>query len=277
MENKELIKDFEFKKKFGQNFIFDTNLLNAICRDAELTKDSEVLEIGMGAGTLTKSISSFSKKVVGYEIDESLKEILLENLKECKNVEIVFKDIMKEDDKIIAGKFNNEFSIVANLPYYITTPIIFKFIEGNFNLKSITIMLQKEVAQRICAKPKTKDYGVLSVNLQAISNCSIKRIINRNMFMPAPNVDSAIIHIEIDKNKYKISNLKKFSMFVEKCFAMRRKTLANNLKQGFSLNQNQIDELFEQMNISSSVRAEELEIAQFVELFNNINTLKNKS
>ncbi len=214
---------FNFKKKFGQNFLTDKNLLHAIVQDAEISQDDVVLEIGAGAGALTKELSLAAKKVFAYEVDQELKETLL--ALQLKNVDFIFADFMKADLKEY-DKFDG-IKVVANLPYYITTPIIFKLIDEAKNLKSITIMVQKEVAERIVAQKGGKDYGILSVMMAFYGDAKITRIVKRQMFTPAPNVDSAVVNIKI-KQKYNIDRYR-FSLFVKSAFSMRRKTLLNNL------------------------------------------------
>ena len=184
---------FNFKKKFGQNFLTDKNLLHAIVQDAEISQDDVVLEIGAGAGALTKELSLAAKKVFAYEVDQELKETLL--ALQLKNVDFIFADFMKADLKEY-DKFDG-IKVVANLPYYITTPIIFKLIDEAKNLKSITIMVQKEVAERIVAQKGGKDYGILSVIMAFYGDAKITRIVKRQMFTPAPNVDSAVVNIKI--------------------------------------------------------------------------------
>lgn len=262
--------NFQFNKKFGQNFIFDSNLLSAIVNDAGVDSTTNVLEIGAGAGTLTKKLSEKAKKVVTYEIDKNLEPILLENLSGQKNVEIVFKDILKENIKVIEEKFGNEkYVIVANLPYYITTPIIFKFLDEATNLLSITIMVQKEVAERICAKHNTSNYGAITVSINAVAQTKITRIVKRNMFKPMPNVDSAVVNIKFC-NLYDIKNLELFKKVVSKSFAMRRKTLLNNLKNGFSLSTNDAENLLNSLNFKLDVRGEALSVQDFVNLSNKL-------
>lgn len=218
--------DFVFKKKFGQNFISDKNLLNAIASDADISSDDEVLEIGAGAGSLTQVLSERAKKVVSFEIDRELQEHLKSlNL---PNVDFVIGDFMDADLREIEGKFTKKYKVVANLPYYITTPIIFKFFEEAKKLDSLTIMVQKEVAERVCAKVGGKDYGILTVMTNFYGTPQITRIIGRQMFFPVPNVDSALLHIKIE-NKYPEVDKVAFSKFVKTCFSMRRKTLLNNL------------------------------------------------
>lgn len=222
--------DHNFKKKFGQNFISDKNLLSAICQDAGVDENSLVLEIGAGAGTLTEEISKKAKKVVSYEIDWDLQEHLLSlNL---PNTKFVFGDIMDFPTNEVEKDFEGEYKMIANLPYYITTPIIFKFLNEAENLTSLTIMVQKEVAERIIATVGGKDYGVLSIMVNFFGEAKINRIVSRKMFYPQPNVDSAVVTINIDKNKFKNIDKNKFYKFIQTVFSMRRKTLKNNLTHG---------------------------------------------
>lgn len=271
----DILKDnnFKFNKKFGQNFIFDTNLLSAIVSDAGVDKSTIVLEIGPGAGTLTKRLCEKAEKVVSYEIDTNLKPILEENLKDCPNSEIVFGDIMKQKTMDIEEKLGGEYVMVANLPYYITTPIIFKFLEESTKLKSITIMVQKEVAERICAKHNTENYGAITVQIGAIANARITRIVKRNMFKPAPNVDSAVVRIDFDMNKYKIDNLGLFKKVVTSAFAMRRKTLSNNIKSTFSLSVDKVSKVLEDCGFRADIRGEALSVEEFVTLSNELNKI----
>ncbi len=221
------MKDFNFKKKFGQNFISDKNLLSAIVNDAEIDEGDDVLEIGAGAGSLTTALSKVAKKVVSYEIDEDLKDYLLSL--GLDNVKFVFGDVMDFTTEKIEEDYSGSYKLVANLPYYITTPILFKFISSH-RLKSMTIMVQKEVAQRIVAKAGSKDYGILSVMIAYYGEASYKRTVNRNLFRPQPNVDSAIVTIKCSKNKYEGVDDEKFYKFISSMFAMRRKTINNNLR-----------------------------------------------
>ena len=255
------MKDFVFKKKFGQNFLSDKNLLKAICVDAGVDKKSEVLEIGAGAGSLTEALSESAKRVVSFEIDRDLQEQLLGL--GLSNVEFVFDDFMKRSMAEIESLFGGEFKVVANLPYYITTPIIFRLLEESEKVKSLTIMVQKEVAEKICSKVGDKDYGIPTVMTAFYGNAKITRIVNRNMFYPAPNVDSAILHIEIEKDKFAGIDKKKFSKFVKACFAMRRKTLLNNL--GSLYNKTRLKEVLGEETLAR--RAESFSLDEFVELF----------
>lgn len=262
------MEDIKYKKQFGQNFIYDTNLLKAIVCDAEITSDDEVLEIGVGAATLTKCLCEKAKKVVCYEIDESLRERIYENLKDYSNFQINFKDIMLANADEINNKFNDKFKIVANLPYYITSPIIFKFLEEDYNLDSLTIMVQKEVADRICSKENCKDYGILSVMIASRADAKIVRQINRKMFTPVPNVDSSLVNIKINKNKFGIKNISIFREFIKNCFSMRRKTLMNNLK-GFCPKE-KLEECLNNFNFPLNVRSEQLSVENLVMLYKNL-------
>lgn len=266
---------FDFKKKFGQNFISDKNLLTSIVKDAGIDKDDEVLEIGVGAGTLTKCLSENCKKVVGFEIDNSLEEIHKITLQDCDNVRIIFKDFMKVCCEDINQLFSKPFKVVANLPYYITTPIIFKLIEENFNVLSLTLMVQKEVAERLVSNCGKKEYGAITVQLASIADVSIKRQVNRKMFIPVPNVDSAIIRIDINKKKFNIENYPLHKKLIECAFSMRRKTLANCLKSYFSLNQEQISILLANCDLPMLIRGEALNVEQFVNLSNKLNLMIN--
>lgn len=252
----------EFKKKFGQNFISDKNLLNAIVTDAEVSNTDSVLEIGAGAGTLTSAISERAKDVVSYEIDASLKEHL-EGLN-LQNVKFVFEDVMKVSLAQIESDFEGGYKMIANLPYYITTPIIFKFLNGSHKIESLTIMVQKEVAERIVAPSGNKDYGVLSVMIAFFGEAQITRIVKRNMFYPIPNVDSAIVNIKIDREKFLGINGEKFYSLVGGCFAMRRKTLKNNLIKLLGSTNEKINKIPESM---LSLRPEMLSLDDFVKLF----------
>lgn len=275
MKELEVLKkfDFKFNKKYGQNFIFDKNLLKAIVADGDIDKNTNVLEIGCGSGTLTNELALCAKKVVGYEIDTNLKGVLSETLQDKNNVEIVFNDIMKTDIHEIESKFDGEYVIVANLPYYITTPIIFKFLEESTKLKRLVIMVQLEVAKRLCAKENTADYGTVTVALNAKGHTKLTRVVKRTMFTPQPNVDSAIVRVDFVK-KYDIKNEEVLSKLIKTAFAMRRKTLANNLKTSFGFSNETIKKLLSENNLTENVRGEVLSVEQFVKLSNSIYDLK---
>ena len=295
LKNEKIMSEFVFKKKFGQNFISDKNLLKAIVNDAGINEDDFVLEIGAGAGSLTQELSKQAKRVLSFEIDKDLKDVLFGmNL---KNVQFVFQDFMnvdmmeveqtlfddkeekdcfsqketkeKQKNKNIEQKMNkskscesHDFKVVANLPYYITTPIIFKLLEESENLMSLTIMVQKEVAERVCAKVGSKDYGVLSVMTKFHGTPQITRIIGRQNFYPVPNVDSALLHIKIE-NFHKEIEKKEFFEFVKRCFSMRRKTLLNNLLSKFP--KEFLKEKLDEKTLSR--RAETFSLEEFLSIY----------
>ena len=270
MKESDILKkyNFNFNKSFGQNFIFDTNLLKAIVKDAEV-EGKNVLEIGCGAGTLTHEISLVAKKVVGYEIDVNLKGILAEKLADRDNVEIIFQDIMKTKIEDIESKFDGEYNIVANLPYYITTPIIFKFVEESTHLKSLTIMVQKEVGERLTAKCGIKEYGAITASLDYRADVSIVRIIKRNMFTPAPNVDSCIVKIDF-KKKYDIKDQSILDKIIKCAFQNRRKMLVKNIKTLLGIDEDKVIRAFDKLGIDKNIRGEVLSTADFVKLSNEL-------
>lgn len=257
---------FSFNKKYGQNFITDTNLLNAIVVDSGITKDDYVLEVGAGAGTLTKSLCAVAKNVTTFEIDKNLKPILDSIADVTPNLEVIYGDVLKHDIDAVTG--GQDFCLVANLPYYITTPIIFHFLEMP-NLKSITVMVQKEVAERFGAKANTPNYGAVTGQLRAYGEATVTRIVPRNMFTPPPNVDSAIVHLKIEK-KEGVEDFKLLKKVIACAFAMRRKTLVNNLMSGFFMPRDKAEGYLNKMGLSTTVRGEVLDIAQYIALSNLI-------
>lgn len=223
------MKNHQFKKKFGQNFISDKNLIWAICDDAGVESSDEVLEIGAGGGSLTQVLNERAGRVLSFEIDKDLQAHLLSL--GLNKTQFVFGDVMDYSVEEIEKNFEGNYKMIANLPYYITTPIIFKFLNGSNRLDGLTIMVQKEVAERIVAKEGGKDYGVLSIMIAFYGSAEISRIVGRKMFFPQPNVDSAVVTIKIE-NKYPEIDKEKFYKFVQTLFSMRRKTVRNNLSQG---------------------------------------------
>ncbi len=258
---------FCFNKQFGQNFITDTNLLSAIVSDAGVAKTDTVIEIGAGAGTLTKVLSNSCKKVIAFEIDRNLKPVLDETLADTKNLELMFCDIMKmsiaEIEKIAGGKYK----VVANLPYYLTTPIIMNFVENAVNAESLTVMVQKEVAERLSAKNGGKDFGAITVAVQSVADVKTTRIVKRDMFLPAPNVDSAVVRIDF-KKKYDIKSKEYFRNTVKYAFSSRRKQLQNNISTFFNISKEKSMELIEETGADKNARAETLSVEQFVKLSN---------
>jgi len=256
--------DFDFKKRFGQNFIFDTNLLSAIVADAGITSDDFVVEVGTGAGTLTKELAKKAWRVLSYEIDTELSTVLSDLKLEHDNLEIVFGDILKANlNKKIGDK---PFKVVANLPYYITTLVIFYFLAMP-NLRSLTVMVQREVAERFIAKENTASYGAVTAQLAVYGEPKITRVVSRKLFTPPPNVDSAIVRLDINK-KEGVNDYALLQKLIASSFAMRRKTLVNNLMAGFSLSRDSAVKLLANADISETVRGETLGIGDFIRLAN---------
>lgn len=251
-----------FKKKFGQNFISDTNLLKAIVADGEICSEDEVLEIGAGAGALTKQLSLSAKKVISYEIDKELENCL--NSLDLKNVKFIFKDALKEPMETIEENFKDKYKLVANLPYYITSPLIFKFLEQSKKIESLTIMVQKEVAERIVAKSGSKNYGILSIMCNFYCEPKITRIVGKQMFFPMPNVDSAVVTMK-KKNDFADVDNKEFLNFIKKAFSMRRKTLANNLQGYKNFSKNEIAIRLKNFDINK--RPEDFSLDEFISMF----------
>jgi len=258
--------NFSFKKRFGQNFIVDKNIINSIVNKSEIDKDTLVIEVGPGAGSLTYGLCEKAGFVLCYEIDTTLKEILKENLKDFSNYKIVFDDFLKRNIKDDLKEFNyKKIYVVANLPYYITTPIIVKLIEDEMNIDRIVIMVQKEVGDRFKAIPGTKEYNSLSIYLNYYYNVSKMLDVSKNVFMPKPNVDSIVVCFDKRKEKLELNNEKLFFKLVRDSFSFKRKTLKNNLK-GYNLEK--IEEVLNKYNLDLSVRAESLSIEIFVEIAN---------
>lgn len=266
-----IIENFEFKKNFGQNFIFDENLLAKIVDDAGITEKDNVLEIGAGAGTLTSKLADKAKKVVSYEIDKTLTEHLSALSSKYKNLKIVIKDALKTAIQEIESDFDGEkYAIVANLPYYITSPLIFKFIEETKNVTSITVMVQKEVAERYAAHPNSKEYGIATIMLNYFADIKYLRTVKKEVFRPIPKVDSALIQIIPNANKTRAKDEKFFRKLVQSAFSMRRKTLLNNLKT-LDIEKERLFSLLEKINKLPTARAEELSISDFIFLSDNLN------
>lgn len=264
--NQELIKDYNFKKKFGQNFLKDENILRNIIKKSEVDKDTLVIEIGIGAAYLTYYLSESAKNVLGYEIDESLKEIIDEQLKDKNNVEIIYNDFLKTNPIEDIKKYDfKKLYVIANLPYYITTPIITKLIEDKLPIEKIVVMVQKEVGDRFNAKPNSKEYNSLTIFLNYYFEIKKLMDVSRNSFVPKPNVDSAIIEFK-RTNKYKVNNEEFFFKLVRDSFKFKRKNLRNNLK-GYDLDK--INDILNRINKDLTVRAESLTIEDFIFISDN--------
>lgn len=270
--------EFAFQKKFGQNFLIDGHVLNKIIAAAEISKEDFVLEIGPGIGTMTQYLAEAAGKVMAVEIDRMLIPILEETLSDYENVEILNEDILKVDIGTLVEEKNGgkPIKVVANLPYYITTPIIMGLLEKHVPVESITVMVQKEVAQRMQAGPGTKDYGALSLAVQYYCEPYIVANVPPNCFMPRPKVGSAVIRLRIHSDP-PVSTVDEELMFriIRASFNQRRKTLANGLHNSpeLSFSKEEIGQAIEQMGISSSIRGEALTLEQFAELTDIISGL----
>lgn len=265
------MENFKFKKNFGQNFISDGNLLSAIVADAEIMQTDNVLEIGAGAGSLTAKLAERAKKVVSYEIDKTLTEHLNELASKHKNLTIKIKDALKISIDEIESDFGGEkYKLVANLPYYITSPLIFKFIENSDKVISMTIMVQKEVSERYVASHNSKEYGIATIMLNYYADIKLLRTINRKLFRPVPNVDSALIKITPNSSKPRAVNDEIFKGLVHASFSMRRKTLVNNLLKNFNVDKSKLISILNKMGKSNDVRAEQLTISDFIYLADNL-------
>lgn len=257
-------KGFRFNKQFGQNFITDTNFLEAMADDAGITAEDYVLEIGAGAGTLTRVIAARAKHTVSYEIDYNLKEILtLTTADVADKLEMRFVDFMKITEEELLS-FPQGYKVVANLPYYITTPIIMRLLECDNSPASISIMVQKELAERIVAKAGESEYGAITAQVDLVANATVSRIVSRKMFYPIPNVDSAILRIDVDKNKYDC-NLLDVKRLIKASFSMRRKTLINNL-MSISIPRDVAERAVTDMGHDVRIRGEALTTEQFIKL-----------
>ena len=274
MDVKQLLREmgFRFNKQFGQNFLTDENLLNNICNDAEVDGGT-VLEIGAGAGTLTRVLSANADKVVAFEIDRNLEKVLNVTLADCPNVQLVLGDVMKHKMSDIETLCGRNYRVVANIPYYLTSPLIMRFVEEAQGVTSLTLTVQKEVAERLAAEPANKDYGAITVGVQAVADVEIKRVLPRELFYPQPNVDSAVVHVAFNRSKFYIQNAALFRKTVRVSFAMRRKTLVNNLAVGFGVSKQQSEEILTACGLSANCRGEELSVAQFVHLYKTIENL----
>ena len=277
MENngiKDIIRgvDFHFNKALGQNFITDANLLDAIVADSGINGDDTVVEIGTGAGTLTRAIAKVAKKVYSFEVDRNLQPVLALSLQGVDNAEVIFRDVLKMKDDELKSVVGDSFKVVANLPYYITTPLAMRFIESTLDVKSVTIMVQKEVALRFVAKPNTADYSAITLAIEMAGNAQITRNVSRNMFFPSPNIDSAVVRIDIDRTKLDGENAPLLHKLVRSSFAMRRKTLANNLSVAFQIDKQEAGKLIEEAGFSPMVRGEALSLDDYKKLTKTLET-----
>ena len=264
---------FKFSKSLGQNFLTDKNIIDRIVEGAEIGSEDLVIEIGPGIGVITYEAAQIAKKVVAVEIDKSLLPILEETLGEFDNVRVINEDILKLDlNEVISEEGLSNVKIMGNLPYYITTPIIMKILEDGVNADSITIMMQKEVADRIKAAPGSKVYGALSVAVQYY--CTVDKVANvpRSMFVPQPNVDSIVLRLNIRKEKpVELANEKLFFDCVKAGFGQRRKTLLNSLQNIKGVTKEIILESLQAAGVDAGRRAETLNLEEFAMVANEVN------
>ncbi|WP_148556975.1 16S rRNA (adenine(1518)-N(6)/adenine(1519)-N(6))-dimethyltransferase RsmA [Terrisporobacter glycolicus] len=272
--------NFKFSKSLGQNFLIDTNVIDRIIEGARVKEGDYVIEVGPGIGTLTKEMGKTAQKVVAIEIDKTLIPILEETLSDFPNIEVINKDILKVDvQELVKEKLNGgPVKLIANLPYYITTPIVMKFLEEDIPVTDIVVMVQKEVADRMNAKANTKDYGALSVAVQYYCDTEIVAKAPRHMFMPQPNVDSTVIGLHVREEQiYHVDNKDVFFKTVKASFGQRRKTLLNSLGGLGFLTKDQIREALQEANIDEKRRGETLSIEEFAALSNAANRIHNEN
>lgn len=257
-----------FKKKFGQNFITDTKIIDKIIDMAAIENDSLIIEIGPGSGMLTKAISKKANHVLAYEIDKDLREFLTNNLSDCINVDIIWDDFLKRDIIMDIKKYDyKHLYVIANLPYYITTPIITKFINDDIKIDKMVIMIQKEVANRLLAEPSSKEYGSLTVFLNYHFNLKKLFDVSRNVFIPKPNVDSCIVELKAKDNKVNVTNENLFYSLVRDSFKYKRKTLKNNLSNYDLV---KVESILNKYGKDLTVRAEQLSLEIFADISNNL-------
>ena len=271
--------NFSFQKKFGQNFLIDTHVLDKIIRAAEITKDDYVLEIGPGIGTMTQYLANAARKVTAVEIDKSLMPILADTLQEYDNVSVINEDVLKVDIAKLAQEENGgrPIKVVANLPYYITTPIIMGLFESHVPVKSITVMVQKEVADRMQVGPGTKDYGALSLAVQYYARPYIVANVPPNCFMPRPKVGSAVIRLErYEEPPVQVEDEHLMFRIIRASFNQRRKTLVNGLVNSpeISFGKEEIISAVEKLGKGPSVRGEALTLEEFAALSNFMSEMR---
>ena len=268
--NKQVTKDLlekynlQAKKRLGQNFIIDPSVVRTIAQKSLTTLESTVVEIGPGLGALTQFLAPLSKKVIAIEIDEDMVEVLTTELASLNNVEIIHEDFLKWDVSVLG---NQEVIVVANVPYYITTPIIFKWIESAVQVSSMTLMMQKELAHRLVADINTKDYNALSLMIQYLFEVKTIMQIPKQCFLPIPKVDSSVIQF-VSKNDPQVFNQSQFFEFLKQSFQMKRKTLVNNLKT--TIDKDQLLKVLYALKISPDVRAEAISLDQFIEMYRRL-------
>ena len=264
---------FAFSKSLGQNFLINPSVCPRIAEEGNARKGFGIIEIGTGIGVLTAELAKRADKVVAVEIDTRLEPVLKETLAEFSNVQVIYHDVLKVDlRELIAQEFAGlEVAVCANLPYYITSPIIMSLLEARLPIKSITVMVQKEAAVRICAEPGTRDVGAVSLAVRYFSTPKLLFHVSRGSFMPAPNVDSCVIRLDVkEKTPEQVRDEKFFFRLVRAGFSQRRKTLVNPVSSGLGVSKETVREALEELNIKPTVRAEELTMEQFILLSNRL-------
>ena len=272
MENLRLLlarHGFSFKKQFGQNFISDTNLLKSIVALAGIDHNSTVVEIRCGAGTLTRELAASAKRVIAYEIDQKLQPVLAETLAGVENAEVVFRDFLKIDLRALEEALP-PYAVVANLPYYITSPLVMKFIEESKKAEKLVIMVQDDVAKRFCAKAGTPEYGAITAAIARRADAEIVKYVPRQMFTPVPHVDSAIVKLTFIDGRIPVKSAKAYRDTVRAAFLSRRKTLENNLMNAFSLPREAAASLLRGAGIPDKARGETLFPEQLAALSDEI-------
>jgi len=265
-----------FKKSLGQNFLIDVNILEKIIKHAGVDKNTGVIEIGPGIGALTEQLAIHAEQVVAYEIDQRLLPILKDTLNDYTNIHIIHQDILKADvNKMIKEEFhaNQSIQLVANLPYYITTPILMKLLQEKLPIKSMTVMIQKEVAERMAAKPNSKDYGSLSLAVQYYTQAEVVMTVSKSVFMPQPNVDSSILRLTLrEKPPVEVKDEDFFFSLIRGSFVQRRKTIRNNLNRFFKdkYDKEEVSFMLEMSGIDGSRSGESLTMQKFAILANSL-------
>ncbi len=259
---------FNFKKKYGQNFLVDENILKKIVLCSDIQENTLVIEIGVGSGNLTKEIAKVAKNVIGYEIDNNLEPINTKTLGSLPNVEIIYDDFLERDiaSDIVKYEYDHLY-VIANLPYYITTPIIAKLIYNNVKIDKMIIMVQKEVGERLSAKPDCKEYNSLTIFINYYFEVTKMFDVSKNVFVPRPNVDSSIIQLNRRGKKPFLNNEELFFKLIRDAFQFKRKTLKNNLK---NYDLTKVAETLKKYDLDLTVRAEHLTIKQFIDIANNL-------
>ena len=259
------------KKRLGQNFLIDGNVVRKIVEKAGIDKNTGVIEIGPGLGSMTEVLVQNANKVLAFEIDPDMINILSNELKDYSNLKIINKDILKSDINSELDYFDGleRIIVVSNLPYYITTPIVSKLLEVD-KISLICVMVQKEVAVRFCAKPNSRDYGSLTVMINLKTDVETAFDVSRNCFMPRPNVDSAILLMKVKKMDCRLNNEPKFLNFIKNSFAMKRKTFINNILASYSIDRGKVIEILSELNFDENVRSESIDLEGFIGIYNKL-------